>query len=71
MQHLSIEEGKLEQRLSLMEILMTLRVNLRLTHFPAVNKEMNPSALLSNSVLRNHGQLAQLKLVRVVNVMPI
>ncbi len=49
---------------------LQIRLNLRLTHFPYALAQINPAALLSNALLRNHGQLVGLKLARVVNVFP-
>lgn len=49
---------------------LIIKLNLKLTHFPYALDQVNPAALLSNSIMRNHGQLVSIKLVRVVNVFP-
>jgi len=42
-------------QISVMEKDLMIKVNLRLTHFPYAIDQVNPAALLSNSVMRNHG----------------
>eukprot|EP00347_Sterkiella_histriomuscorum_P018336 403345893 len=65
------QERHLSQIISQLEMNLLIKISLRLSHFPYALNQINPTALLSNSVLRNHGQLVQLKLVRVLNIFPV
>lgn len=53
-----------------MDSTLIIKLNLRLTHFPYALDQVNPATLLTNSTMRNHGQLISIKLARVVNTFP-
>ena len=46
----------------------TVKVNLKLANLPKVNDCIDPKVLLGNPLLREYGQLVNLKLARVVSV---
>ena len=47
---------------------LLIRVNLKLTNYPDAVDHLSTEVLLKNSLLREYGQLLQIKLVRVLNV---
>ncbi|CDW78228.1 UNKNOWN [Stylonychia lemnae] len=61
-------EHQFKMKVADLEMGMVIKLNLRISHFPYFINQIDPATLLSNSILRNHGQLIQLKLVRVLNV---
>jgi hypothetical protein len=46
---------------------LVIQLNLKLSHFPNSVRKIDQKALLSNNLLLNHGQLINLKFVRVIS----
>ena len=67
-QELTQEEPALGQQLITVLDKFSVRIDLRLKNFPQSLDSLTPHVLMANSLLREYGQLVNLKLARVVAV---
>ena len=63
-------EAAVSHVVSQLESQLWLKVNLKLTHYPACARRIDPQTLLSNNLLKTQGLLFQIRFARVISVFP-